>query len=65
MYIGRKGKWKSHVLIASEINMLNLNIPEQRVSSAMSDHRYFVLTHFFPQLWIHQQLISRPLYLWF
>lgn len=39
---------KNHVLIVSEINMLNLNIPKQRLSFAMSSHRYFVLTCFFP-----------------
>jgi len=39
---------KNHVLITSEINTLNLNIPEQRLSFALSNHRYFVLTCFFP-----------------
>lgn len=49
-YIGIKGKWimKNYVLITSEINMLHLYIPEQRLSFDMSNHRYFVLPCFFP-----------------
>lgn len=39
---------KNHVLIASEINMLNLNIPKQRLPFAVSNHRYFVPACFFP-----------------
>lgn len=37
---------KNHVLIVSEINMLNLNIPKQRLSFAVSNHRYFMLACF-------------------
>lgn len=52
MYIGRKSKWimKNHELIASEINMLNLNIPKQRLSFGVSNHKYFVLACFSPAL---------------